>query len=1209
MVHRGAFLLKAVGILLLTSTIQLSNASGYFELQINSIQNIAGQLSSGNCCDGVKDYDGSCTQDACDTYFRVCLKEYQVKPSASGTCTFGRYTSPVLGGNSFSLSNNGNNAGRLRLSFVSWTSGYTLILEAWDRDNSSRTDGLIDSYSVSGMIHPGNTWQNFQYNGPTAVIDYKIRVLCDEHYYGSNCSRLCRPKDDFVGHFTCDQNGNKVCREGWMGADCKTPVCRVGCNTAHGHCSVPGQCRCQYGWQGPLCDQCIPYPGCVHGSCHSPWECLCDTNWGGLLCDKDLNFCGRHQPCLNGGTCHNEDPDEYRCECLEGFSGRSCEIAEQPCVSNPCQNGGQCTEVSNGFRCTCALGWTGDTCDIDIDDCKEPNPCAHGGRCVDELNGYHCQCPPGWLGSTCQIDDNECEDSPCEHAYACRNLIGDYVCDCQPGWTGKNCHINIPDCTGQCQNGATCVDLVNGYHCECALGFEGRRCQRNINECLSNPCRNGGQCVDGDNSYTCRCPLGFVGRNCEIDVDFCNPNPCQNDAQCYNLETDYFCQCRDGFEGKNCTHLKDHCRTGPCEVIDSCTVAVSSNTSSDGVMIISSNVCGDHGNCISQSDGDFTCACNRGYTGTFCQENINDCAVNRCLNGATCVDGINSFQCVCAEGWEGILCNQNKNECSPNPCRNNGTCVDHVADFSCHCKRPWKGRTCNNLHSHCDDMTCAHGGTCIDLGDTFTCLCSPGWEGFTCHIAKNHSCASNPCQNGATCINSGDSYTCMCKEGFEGPQCQDNVNDCNPHPCYNGGSCVDGVNWYRCECAEGFVGPDCRININDCASHPCAYGSTCLDGINDYTCKCPAGRTGRHCELVLGDLQRQPCWGSGGLFAHGTKWEDECNTCSCRNGEVVCSQIWCGPEVCFAGDGNTMDSMECPPGQYCMVPTEDSCFTPPCGRWGHCRTPGLDLPSGPVSRTTTCLPNTTELDNNCAKITLMFDKTRMSTGVCVEDICNTLRHLPVLDEHAWDKSLLLLCDTVEDINNSIAVAVSTEDTTGGRDNVVREVVNAIADYISKKQSNSSILAAIVEVKVETTIINYKDTLMVPLICAVVGSIVLISLVVVLIWCLGRRRKRRPPNPDHRINLENKTNNKQEDVNVQRYRNPIYQPIDKGTHSRNSLDSVDNQHREKVTHKNQRVLYKRDSYRDRGKHNLDKRKNIKDINTRSSQSVASIELIV
>lgn len=43
----------------------------------------------------------------------------------------------------------------------------------------------------------------------------------------------------------------------------------------------------------------------------------------------DLNYCGRHQPCVNGGTCMNTEPDEYHCACPQGYSGKTCQIGER----------------------------------------------------------------------------------------------------------------------------------------------------------------------------------------------------------------------------------------------------------------------------------------------------------------------------------------------------------------------------------------------------------------------------------------------------------------------------------------------------------------------------------------------------------------------------------------------------------------------------------------------------------------------------------------------------------------------------------------------------------------------------------------------------------------------------------------------------------------------------------------------------------------
>jgi len=84
-----------------------------------------------------------------------------------------------------------------------------------------------------------------------------------------------------------------------------------------------------------------------------------------LILFADLNYCGRHEPCKNGGTCENPAPDQYSCTCRDGFSGPNCEVIDNPCAPQPCANGGTCTsEDSTTYRCDCAPGWAGDNCRI-----------------------------------------------------------------------------------------------------------------------------------------------------------------------------------------------------------------------------------------------------------------------------------------------------------------------------------------------------------------------------------------------------------------------------------------------------------------------------------------------------------------------------------------------------------------------------------------------------------------------------------------------------------------------------------------------------------------------------------------------------------------------------------------------------------------------------------------------------------------------------
>lgn len=184
---------------------QNGRALGFFELQILEIENYRGQLATGECCGGGGVSSAPAPQQwpaakstgpppawqcsgtpQCNTLFQVCLREYQSQaavaaaiggraavnggddePTAAGSyhhyhqhhhhqssahyllhhCSFGNVTSPVLGGNSFTLggdasgtaadapsspdNNNSNRSaagGNLALPFsFSWTVSTTFV--------------------------------------------------------------------------------------------------------------------------------------------------------------------------------------------------------------------------------------------------------------------------------------------------------------------------------------------------------------------------------------------------------------------------------------------------------------------------------------------------------------------------------------------------------------------------------------------------------------------------------------------------------------------------------------------------------------------------------------------------------------------------------------------------------------------------------------------------------------------------------------------------------------------------------------------------------------------------------------------------------------------------------------------------------------------------------------------------------------------------
>ena len=75
----------------------------------------------------------------------------------------------------------------------------------------------------------------------------------------------------------------------------------------------------------------------------------------------------------------------------------------------------------------------------------------------------------------------------------------------------------------------------------------------------------------------------------------------------------------------------------------------------------------------------YTCVCLSGYTGQFCDVEVDNCVPNPCQNGM-CTNVLNDFQCDCDTGFTGVECDVDIDYCiNPEVCLNSGTCVDGVS--------------------------------------------------------------------------------------------------------------------------------------------------------------------------------------------------------------------------------------------------------------------------------------------------------------------------------------------------------------------------------------------------------------------------------------------------------------------------------------------------------------------------------------------------
>ncbi|KAF5279548.1 hypothetical protein FQR65_LT03370 [Abscondita terminalis] len=521
---------------------------------------------------------------------------------------------------------------------------------------------------------------------------------------------LCNASKDGCASNPCSNGGLCIenfngffcnCSEQWMGVTCDEPfnICKT--------------------------KPCLNNSTCIASANKREYTCNCLKGFGGKKCEINIDDC-HDVKCPPGQVCVDY-VDEYECRCPTGYTGENCSVLIDPCLNIECANGGTCTYDNLNTYATCIClpgancdtdinecdypgvsvcnhGYSGETCSLDFDECLSM-PCRNNATCLNKVNNFECVCPPGYTGKDCSININECEPMPCVSGSTCIDGINEYTCICLPGLTGRQCEINIDDCeSSPCLNGAHCIDGLNSYTCNCSdTGFVGTHCEININDCIGNPCQNGGQCIDEIKNYRCQCYPGYTGKNCEEDINECESSPCKHFGLCleksnrtlyesnilssinitlpevfnrsfhYSDAAGYECLCLMGVTGRNCEININECESSPCLT----------------------------GSCVDKIGG-YICECDEGFEGEHCEIDIDECEKYQPCKHGLCMDRRANYYCDCESDYGGKNCSVLLTGCLENPCSNSGTCKPYLINetehrFNCSCSNGFHGDTCEKV--------------------------------------------------------------------------------------------------------------------------------------------------------------------------------------------------------------------------------------------------------------------------------------------------------------------------------------------------------------------------------------------------------------------------------------------------------------------------------------------------------------------------------
>eukprot|EP00937_MAST-01D_sp_MAST-1D-sp2_P005276 g5276.t1 len=582
----------------------------------------------------------------------------------------------------------------------------------------------------------------------------------------------------------------------------------------------------------------LPTCTCASDRYVSNGKCLaCPTNWVCNGATKTKEACAADY-CNHRGVIGGNKVDGCTCACSHGWEGDRCEASVNDCHladksdSNPCNNGGTCTDLHNDYKCNCPTHTSGTDCEVKA--ACDSNYCnGHGSVSGNKFDNCQCTCNNGREGATCDtktvytalsqltpsidLDANAADPYKDQVTGATYHGHGFTALTTHKGFKALNLEYmertstgspKIPDKYTQAHwvswrisdsGWRTLFRPSSDHGIIVQSGTKDLGMYSNRNGAF----RNSGYDIKADGSWQLIVVTGEAsspGSSVGTSKFY--------KASCVNCDNPSF------------TYL------GSADRVVSGTTHYRVGWGGQSPGYVARSMQFDH---VLNNDE---------MVGMFAATRP-ACASDYCKNGGT-VSGnlVDGCTCACASGWEGATCQASVNDCAPNPCKNGGACTDGHESYTCTCEAHTSGTNCETKAA-CDSNYCNDRGTVGgNKYDGCTCSdCTGNYEGDRCNDKK--ACASDHCKNQGTLGgNLVDGCTCACTHGWTGATCQASVNDCAPNPCNNGGTCTDGHNDYTCTCPAHTSGDDCETKAA-CDSNYCNGKEVPTGNKFDESCSCP----------------------------------------------------------------------------------------------------------------------------------------------------------------------------------------------------------------------------------------------------------------------------------------------------------------------------------------------------------------------------------